>query len=312
MELNNVVWHSDTVSALAGCPKQEIRDLYATIKSSNDEYTRLFKMEMTENFELPSAVVIEWLGECANEGRKRSQFDNSLGVAGTTPVIENTSDSRSSETTEVATEPSAPTTTIDPPSTKPQMEVEEGTTIVPVTSLNPSNTEKDDLESYNGYSTVNNEFILNYESTTQSAETTTVAKNFEFSEIGVEGEQETTSPSSSSPTTNKMTEPDTFDSLFIQNNTIPDTITSMSPLEQEEERKEVETTTTLTTQASVDITTLSALPEESNVKREDDVDDGGPHYGKYIGLGAAFLIFVAYLVCSRSYKRQGMYELHNE
>lgn len=35
-----------------------------------------------------------------------------------------------------------------------------------------------------------------------------------------------------------------------------------------------------------------------------------PHYGKYIGLTTGFFVFIAYLLCARAYRRQGMYELH--
>ena len=34
-----------------------------------------------------------------------------------------------------------------------------------------------------------------------------------------------------------------------------------------------------------------------------------PHYGKYIGLTTGFFVFIAYLLCARAYRRQGMYEL---
>lgn len=319
---NGATWHSETISKMSACPEREIRQLFSMIKSDPLEYTRKFKMFITELFEFPKSASIEWLGPCGSVDRKRSdpiepgriQDGSNMNDSATimTTVTAETSTSASiltkqvddevtttttSTTTRTTTtvEPIEPTTTTDPPITPPAPEI--ATTEEPVSSTVTSST-LTPLETMGPLSVIDPETVDNITTTTTTTtvepiESTTTTDPPITTPITLPALEIATTdgPVSSTPTSSTLTPLDTMGPLSAIDSETVDNIT----------------TTTTTTD-----TTTTGSNSETTIATAQSTDSSEPAYGKFIGLSLAFAIFVAYLVCSRSYSRHGMYELHNE
>jgi len=292
MDNQGAVWHSETINSLPGCPEREIRELLAIIKGPDNFYTRDFKMFMTEYFEPPAMVTIDWLGPCENLGRKRSQVDVSELVSSTRAPFSDES-----------LIPTQPTTTTEAPLSTPDPEIS-------TTEVTTSSTE-----------------IISATSVQPELENVTDLFGSSFDELFKDlGNVATTTLSTDAPinVTDFQSSISTSTSTAVITDDIGFTGTppfGSSTTEHESTTERIKTTSADTTETSTsegtDATTILAdMVTESTVARKEPVEAviraSEPHYGKYVGLSAAFLIFVAYLVCSRAYRRQGMYELHSE
>lgn len=300
LDENSATWHSDEIDAMPDCPEIEIRNLVSKLRRSRKEFTRDFKMYITERFSTrPEYVQIDWKGPCENIARKRSQDDE----IGEYDIIISTP---SSQVEAVNTpEPTIPPTTTDPPT----VTYSPSTAAISTTSATETSSEfsinlTEPLEPLNStfdfppidVSLFGDKPQVLATSTEEPTTTTTTT---------------TTSTTTAAPTTTTTSTTTTTTALPTSTTALPTTVAqdidiTASPT----------TTEAVITTAMNPSTTTTPLPSESQFGSESaergDFSDSGPHYGKYIGLSVAFLIFVAYLVCCRAYKRQGMYELHNE
>lgn len=295
---DTAIWHSDTINSLPDCPDREIRNLVKNIRKHDMSYTREFKMGMTENFSMPTSVQVDYLGPCENIGRKRSQPDL---APPTLPPIAVTAPNFETTTEEVRL-PNIETTT----------EVVVTTTEESLTDEAASTPAADD-ERWFDFSPIpsSTTMVTSLEESTTMPSATEGAANAGRALMGppsFETTTTTTSPSIVETTTLVSTtiEPTTVDSVPVESTTLGSTTT---------EPALAETTTLVSTTVQPTTTVESATVAQTT----QTIDDGSalvveehPYYGKYIGLAAGFLIFVAYLVCTRAYKRHGMYELHNE
>lgn len=293
----NAVWHSDNLTKLGPeCPEAGILGILDLIKRNPKGYTREFKMYLTEHFEVPRTVSIEWLGSCENVARKRS---DPLGSDGGIPST------ASSETTE---EPQDPLTTIETTNSSPGVEtitVLESTEPTITTTVEDPSISRMPLEQLDP-----KESAAMTTTTTTTTITTTV--------------EPLTTESSGKSLFSRISILD-FDAPFVMPNLTDDNSTERSSSRLDLGSFAIQTPTPTSQEES---TTLSNPIEESvssseppNLKLNSESskndttqspDSSELGYGKFIGLALAFLTFVAYLICSRSYSRQGMYELHNE
>lgn len=98
-------------------------------------------------------------------------------------------------------------------------------------------------------------------------------------------------------------------SLPNQTTTIQNTLATTTTQPSTTSLQETETNSST---SSSELQPQESLTSEKNGTNSRSGEEDGLHYGKYIGLTTAFLIFVAYLVCSLSYKRQaGQYDVQN-
>lgn len=280
MDEHGATWHSDNISAkLEGCPEEDIKQLLATIKiADTEDYTRRFKMYLTEHFSFPKVVTVEWLGPCLSASRKRSQ-----------PELVTSTSVEQPSTTEITTDSLIPSTTTEPPTTTTTSASE--ITTVKDSFVNEPLTLSPTFDSFPDF------FSTEMPETTTSPPTTTIATT-------VAETQATTTMIPITTTTITVTElPSTRPPEIAEQ-------PSSSPVDSTEtlSTTEPQSTTSTETMTTMEIE-LESLSIDANEVKSPQLANTEPHYGKYIGLTAGFLIFVAYLICSRSYKRHGMYEL---
>lgn len=324
LDENGASWYNDELGYIKDrCPEAEIRSLVETIlNSSSTEYTRKFKMYITEHFTMPKTVSIDWLGVCENVVRKRSQIEPAASST-------STASSESVEIEPLTTEPEAPTTTTEVPLTTPSATETTLNSTIKDDSDDLSATELEfdsDLSNMSLISSLDSSFPsfgsselsnLAIETTTLLATTTTTDK--------VEATMTTTTTTSSPSTVEMVTSTDSTtttaltETLTDQTNAAETTSTETIVIEDSPgpvDREEVSTTgTNIITDEPELSSSRQALPYTTMDPGSLISTSGSPSeeaaFGKYIGLTAGFLIFVAYLICSRAYRRQGMYELQN-
>lgn len=327
MDPDLTTWHSDDVSVMPDCPELEIKVLLAKIKSPRvNDYTRQFKMDMGENFVKPDSVEFEWIGPCGSRSQKRNEIsgfsefnakkDATIAVVSSTPEP-----TAPTTTTEMSISPVESMTTTDSPST---------TTMIGL-DVSSSSSSTDQLNSTGGYSLISDSSELDNETDPTLLNNTNSSPDFgdglNFTSISLTlptipavnltDIAFTTSAqpiTTTTPTTTTTKTPTTTSSATIvsatanENLLFVDTSSTVVTSPEEMTNKDsgiISTTTSLL--PSDDGTTKSPIMSEAELKAIKE--DEKPHYGKYIGLTMAFLIFVAYLVCTRALRKQGMYEL---
>lgn len=311
-------WHSDELGSKTDfCPEGEIIRLLDTIKPANSsEYTRKFKMDLTEHFTVPKDVAIDWFGPCENLGRKRSQVG--FGRDGST------ASSESIEIETVSVEPEAPSTTItEAQSTTPSVTelISEETT---TTGENEETTTSTSLEFDTDADLA--AFTTGFTTTINKASVTTMTTTTATSS-GTLGTMTTTTTTTAPIADNResstpidITTTSTTEVTEAEPSTEPiSSIKSTIVVEDPSEPVDLEEVSTTGTDIITDGPDLSsnrqASPyttmEPSSMLTTSGSPSDGAAFGKYIGLTAGFLIFVAYLICSRACRRQGMYELQN-
>lgn len=338
-------WSVDEINAIPGCPEKEISHLMSLI-NKDGQYTRLFKMAM-EDFDRPRGVQLEGLGPCDYLGRKRSQVlstdsdefeSNNLTDDQTNSPTEGTAAAFS--TTTIATtsiEPTEPATITDEPifeaTTTAAAMVDSDATTASELELGDARPRLDfsdisfdssfsDNSTSRGFEAVNKSELDSIASIfdktlapTITATTTTMAP---FNSLFSNGND-------SMPTLLRSSLSDSEANLTEPEKTIAGATTPASTPARTTLATDIETSTTIskvdlpgTRERGFSSETIENIiakePSDSTGLSYNNVDaklaaDDGPYYGKYIGLGMGFLIFVAYLVCCRSSRRQGSYEV---
>lgn len=268
------VWHSAQVN---DCAEPKVRILLNFIQNPGKGFTREFKMSTGEFFAPPTRIEVEWLNICENFGRKRNQVtDNAPAkpdVLTTTP------------------EPEPPKTTTE-------------TSVMTTAFLSPLEPETETETSQNLSSS-----ILESEFSIPSSD---IIETFSGDIFG-----STTLNSDSTATT--TIEPSTSEPAINEPSTAGSSITIeafTTEISRTETTQMITATESLVTEphdippTDIPLTEAPFISDATDKLTSETEDTEEPHYGKYVGLTTAFLIFVAYLICSRAYRRQGMYELH--
>lgn len=320
-------------------------------------------MELTEYFLRPERVDIEWIGPCAHlaQTKKRDQIIG--GPEEPKVQIASSSSSSSSSTTvkptsssELATEPVAPTTTTEAPATYPSLQSMDASTAATTTTEDTFISSFRSLSSMTdsdspGFSVLSNPESSMFDdnvtqpttmTTTTTTTTTTVAGLGQnaASIAGIAGIIETPSsdlPNNSTTTsatenTASATTTTTTTSTTTTTTSATTTTVAETGMFSTEPRLMMEASPTESSDKGDDLSypsTTSLAPNDDDIIKislspslgsaadtskvvavaDESLADDRPHYGKYIGLTTAFLIFVAYLLCTRAFQRQGMYEL---
>lgn len=322
---NNVYWHSATISSISDCPEKEIQDLYSSIRAmgpSEETYTREFKLYLTEEFEPPKSVTIEWIGPCGNVGRKRSEpvasSNNNNQYGAGAFMSKNTNQSIDSTTIDVVAststtpEPKEPTTTVETPTSTPFISFEP----IQNTSSSFGSFFDTDRNSSSFDDAAAPTELSTESSTTEQDEQELIATTTNQPELT------TTTTTTITSTTREESEPvvqnasnivvPIFDTLDKNSSSSDDTppaelstelSTEPSTESSSTEQYKQELIVSTTNQPESTTTTIKSISGEQTEH----------HYGKYVGLTAGFLLVVGYVVCSRAYRRQSqMYELHND
>lgn len=313
LDENGASWYSRKINSKPGCPDDDINRLMGSIKESPDRFTRDFLLALTPEFLIdPTMVQVEWLGPCAQYGRKRSKIDPDSGLpeselqsldefASSTTLRPSLSQMNLLPDPAIATpttEPSAPTTTTDPPTTTrapptPEPAASPTTTTPSIQPLSPfeSDTNISSLQDSvfpegGGLQTFDTGPLFD-NSIDAAANGTSTA---------------TTTTTTSQPTTTQEAEATTT-TMATTTSTNGNDMTDDSSVTTAEPANEPPTVNEV---GGIVGSSAPVAPTSSPTSGAST-----PHYGKYIGLAAAFTISVAYFVCSRAYKRQGMYELQH-
>lgn len=318
-----ITWYSDKLAMPAepgDCPESDIRHLLSQIKRPDaEEITRELKMHLTENFSYPKVVSLEWAGVCADNNQapggdtlspvRARQLDSSSSTQTTTITTLTMSDINS----EVDAEQVSVNTT---PSPEPPVTQTEEPLIPP--SLDQYMSKEDETNDETAPTTTE----TTVDPTEPESEDPFFASDL-FSIFGTDGDNTTT--------TSRITTTTTPDTTTISSQTkepvgVP---ASDGPLPTVEENMEkgsflqtemtlgfdVSKKDTFTVSSTLSDETPTAAPSTTNAPDaqlpEEAAQEGKYQAGKYVGLGLAFGIFVAFLLLSRSYTK-GTYEVHRE
>lgn len=272
-------WFSQDIDTQEGCPEDEIRQLLAKIKESGESFTRDFKMALTENFVLdPKSVTIDYRGPCDQNARKRSGVGNEIDGPSSLFSGEVTSQPALTTTTRepasslTTTEPTAPTTTTDPPTSTPEVPTQEPPAATTNESLSVTTATTDEFSN-----------LLELDDT--DLKDTDELKNETDSNIVVDSTTTTVAPTTKAATATTTRVYTTQDPQSVQPNSEDSSGASSATV----------------------VKSVETEPQDMEVKSSATV-----HYGKYIGLAAAFALSVAYFIYSRAFRRQGMYELQQQ
>lgn len=302
----SATWHIQSIGEMPDCPLEEINKLNSSIIKPNGEYTREFKMLLTEEFSRPSQVIIELLGPCEEQTNKVKR--NRIEISPPPELV--VSDPPTIPLTTPEMKPSAPplefSSTPSPTTTSITTDF---SFVMTNTTVNDSFFDDDAFDFTLSKTNEDNvTSITTLGTTTPNTMTnlTEAATKFELpSSTSIPSaavEQTTIAESSTSTTTPFVLITETTSSI------------SIGPIDGDEaiEEEEKEKDTIIAANNNTDMMVEDKNEEVTDRDHAKSVnDDNWPHYGKYIGLSSGFVIFVAYIICSRSYRRQAlMYEVN--
>lgn len=323
-------WHVESIGRKADCPVDEINKVMSSIKKPDGEFTREFKLYLTEDFYYPTEVSVEWLGSCndISNNIKRNRIESSPSTTLMTPNYLVTSESPPPPGTTPEMKLSEPPlestttpepTTIETPTSDFNTNFSEfgsgfadfGTNTSTIDFDQSNDTSADSLEDSDGSTSSNND-----SSNTNNTTTTTVNP---LILVGVTMIDNLTITSTTLPSS--QTDMATTETLAEKEPSSPEYPTSESPdnssslieNEKEVEKGIINSSSSIISDGNNTDNLIDKEKAVSNLSINHTTDvkyDDWPHYGKYIGLTSGFIIIVAYIICSRSYRRQAsMYEV---
>lgn len=277
-------WFSRDLASVKECPENEVYRMLDEINRQDaNDYTRQFKMHLTEAFVPPKKVSVNWFGPCQNLISKRTLVNN-VQTTTLTPSLLNTAET---QTTTQPPELIAPQTTPDPPFTTPKPDEDDEITTVAEDQDATTDETITIGSSQRGLEEILNDDFFSSSTTTSTTTqppTTTTTTNFPtFTEA---------STSTTSESTTELPPPESTTTTLLTT-TSPTTI--LPPIDSS--AMEQSTTTTPPTPTTSPDSNSAESPATESL------------YGKYLGFGLAFGVFLAYLIFSRSYARQGLYHV---